>query len=261
MQKTERSIRSRFEHSSAALLARQQKIRSRKRRTKAEAALRKQKFSRTDQQQAAKEVKRSQLPRPLSAAIRAEATFDVQKSRYINLCLFFFQQFEELLKKETAAVQRTFPMMTPDWRLLCACLVSMGMSRADNGSTTVLSVADADTAKVALAVPHGPVWGRRVVMSQHHQHPHTAASALLPAAAGQYCADAAAVMQQTELQQRESILDAMIDRDIRDWSPDLRSVTTVDLRSHPATITAVVAEIQTNVTLTFYRTGLKRTNW
>ena len=47
--------------------------------------------------------------------------------------------------------------MTPDWRLLCAGLVSMGMSRADVGSTTVLSVADADTAKVALAVPDGPV--------------------------------------------------------------------------------------------------------
>ena len=148
--------------------------------------------------------------------------------------------------------------MTPDWRLLCACLSSMGMSRADDGSTTVLSVDSADRAKVALAVPDGPVWGRRVVMSQPHQHPHTAASALLPAAAEQHCADPAAVLQQTELQQRESILDSLIDRDIRDWSPDLRSVTTVDFRSHPATITAVVGEIRTNVTIKFYRTGLKR---
>ena len=85
------------------------KFRSRKRRTKAEAALRKQKVSRTDQQQAAKKVKRSQLPAPLLAAIRAEATVERQKEGYINLCLFFFQQFEELLKMRTAAVQRTFP--------------------------------------------------------------------------------------------------------------------------------------------------------
>ena len=67
------------------MLARQEKIRSRKRRTKAEAAVRKQKFSRTDQQQAAKKVKRSQLPAPLLAAIRAEATIERQKERYINL--------------------------------------------------------------------------------------------------------------------------------------------------------------------------------
>ena len=90
MQRTESAIRRRFERSSAALLDRKEKVRSRKRRTKAEVAVRKQKVSRTDQQQAAKKVKRSQLPAPLLAAIRAEATVERQKERYINLCLFLF---------------------------------------------------------------------------------------------------------------------------------------------------------------------------
>ena len=198
-------------------------------------------------------------PRPLAAAIRAEATVDKQKERYKILCLYLFQQFEELLKRKMPGVKKTIPLLTPDWRLLACGLTAMGMDRTDDGTTTVLSTQDEDVAKAALAVPGGLVWGRRVVTAQPNQHPHQAASALLPAAARQHCPNPGAVLLQPEQQQRESILDSMLGVDIRDLSPDVRSMSVIDLRANPVTITAVTTgEVTTNVTIHFFHTGLKR---
>ena len=122
------SITKNFRKASSALLSKRAARQTKKRRSKTEKALRKQKVSRQDFQEATIESP-CPWPRPLAAAIRAEATVDKQKERYKILCLYLFQQFEELLKRKMPGVKKTIPLLTPDWRLLACGLTAMGMDR------------------------------------------------------------------------------------------------------------------------------------